>query len=72
MNPDYAVGVHKMLKVAQSVGIHFATFNEHPEQAVDAHEKDVKIALKKYNVPVSEFWILEFGEERELKKPLET
>ena len=31
MNPDDAVRVHKMLKVTQSVGIHFGTFVEHSE-----------------------------------------
>jgi len=68
MNPDDAVKVHTMLGAAQSVGIHFGTFEEHPEQSIDAHEKDLKVALKKYNVPESEFWILKFGEGREVPK----
>jgi len=68
MNPDDAVRVHEMLKVAKSVAIHFGTFEEHPEQAIDAHEKDLRIALKKYNVPESEFWILKFGKGREVPK----
>ena len=67
MNPDDAVRVHKMLNASKSMGIHFATFNEHAEQTVDAHEKDLKTALKKYNVPENDFWILKFGEGRELK-----
>ena len=67
MNPDDAVQVHKKLNASKSMGIHFATFNEHAEQTVDAHEKDLKIALKKYNVPENDFWILKFGEGRELK-----
>jgi len=68
MNPDDAVRVHKMLKIAKSVGIHFGTFDEHPEQPIDAHEKDLKVALGKHNVPESEFWILKFGEGREVPK----
>ncbi len=68
MNPDDAVRAHKMVEVAQSVGIHFATFEEHPEQTIDAHEKDLKVALEKYTVPESEFWILKFGEGREVAK----
>jgi len=68
MNPDDAVRVHKMLDVAQSVGIHFGTFEEHPEQTIDAHEKDLKITLEKYNIPESKFWILKFGEGREVSK----
>ena len=68
MNPDDAVRVHKMLKIAKSVGIHFGTFEEHPEQTIDAHEKDLKVALEKHNVPESEFWVLKFGEGREVPK----
>jgi L-ascorbate metabolism protein UlaG (beta-lactamase superfamily) len=66
MNPDDAVRVHKMLNVTKSVGIHFGTFKEHPEQAIDAHEKDLQIALDKYNIPESDFWLLKFGEGREV------
>lgn len=29
---------------------------------VDEHEKDLRLALKKYNVPDIEFWLLGFGE----------
>lgn len=68
MNPDDAVKFHKMLEIDQSVGIHFGTFKEHPEQTINAHEKDLKVALKKYNVPESDFWILKFGESREVLK----
>jgi len=64
MNPDDAVRVHQMLNASQSMGIHFGTFKEHPEQSIDAHEKDLKAALIKYNVSESEFFILEFGEGR--------
>ena len=66
MNPNDAVRVHKMLNAAQSVGIHFGTFQEHPEQTIDAHEKDLKIALQKHKIPASKFWILKFGEGREV------
>jgi len=68
MNPDDAVRVHQMLNVAQSVGIHFGTFKEHPEQTIDAHEKDLQIALEKYHVPEPDFWILKFGEGRDVIK----
>jgi L-ascorbate metabolism protein UlaG (beta-lactamase superfamily) len=68
MNPDDAVRVHKMLFASKSMGIHFATFNEHPEQRIDAHEKDLKTALKKYHVPENDFWILKFGEAREFNQ----
>jgi L-ascorbate metabolism protein UlaG (beta-lactamase superfamily) len=68
MNLDDAVRVHKMLNVIKSVGIHFGTFKEHPEQAIDAHERDLQIALEKYNIPESDFWVLRFGEGQEVIK----
>ncbi|MFC1535343.1 MBL fold metallo-hydrolase [Thermodesulfobacteriota bacterium] len=68
MNPDDAARAHKMLKVKQSVGIHFGTFKEHTEQTIDAHEKNLKSALEKYNVSESDFWIMKFGEGREVPK----
>jgi len=69
INPDEAVRIHKILNISQSMGIHYATFEEHPEQTIDAHEIDLKIALKKYKVPESEFWILKFGEGRDVLSP---
>lgn len=67
MNPEDAVKVHILLNSKQSMGFHYATFNEHPEQAIDAHEKDLAQALQKYNLPASSFWILGFGEGRYLE-----
>lgn len=67
MNPDDAVRTHKILNSCQSMGIHFGTFNEHPEQTIDAHEKDLTSALKIHNVQPSKFWILQFGEGRDVK-----
>jgi hypothetical protein len=57
-----------MLNVIKSVGIHFGTFKEHPEQAIDAHERDLHIALEKYNIPESDFWVMRFGEGQEVIK----
>ncbi|MDP2039338.1 MAG: hypothetical protein Q8L04_18325 [Ignavibacteria bacterium] len=62
INPDDAVKAHRLLNSKQRIGIHYATFPEHPEQAIDAHEKDLAVALKKYNLPDSLFRILKFGE----------
>lgn len=64
MNPDDAVKMHIVLQSMQSVGIHFGTFAEHPEQTVDAHEKDLAKALNERNLDKSRFWILKFGEGR--------
>ena len=66
MNPHDAVRAHKLIKAHQSIGVHFGTFAEHPEQAIDTHEKDLSDALEKYNVPPSRFWILQFGEGRDV------
>lgn len=64
MNPDDAVKMHIVLQSLQSVGIHFGTFAEHPEQTVDAHERDLAKALNERSVDKSRFWILKFGEGR--------
>ncbi len=66
MNPDDAVRAHLLLGSGQSMGIHYATFAEHQEQAIDAHEIDLSSALKNYSVPESAFWILKFGEGRDV------
>ena len=66
MNPDDAVRAHLLLHSQQSLGIHFATFKEHPEQTIDAHEKDLCSALEQHRLPASAFWILKFGEARDI------
>ncbi len=66
MNPDDAVKAHRLLNSKQSVGMHYSTFLEHPEQAIDAHEKDLVVALKNYGEKESAFWVLKFGEGREV------
>lgn len=64
MNPDDAVRAHLALDAGQSMGIHYATFAEHPEQAIDAHETDLAAALSEHAVSSDAFWILNFGEGR--------
>ncbi len=66
LNLDDAVMAHRALGAGTSIGMHFATFAEHPEQSIDAHDKDLADALKKYGVPVYEFRVLEFGEGRDI------
>ena len=62
MNPDDAVKVHQLLRATQSIGIHFATFAEHPEQSITAHETDLAQALEQHGVSPLQFRILKFGE----------
>ena len=64
MNPEAAVRVHKMLNVHTSMGTHFGTVAEHPQQTVYAHKKDLSAALKQHNLTASEFVLLKFGEGR--------
>ncbi|SYZ74544.1 conserved hypothetical protein [Candidatus Zixiibacteriota bacterium] len=64
INPEEAVLIHLLLESRQSIGMHFATFCEHPEQAVDAHVRDLHKALLSHNLLDSDFWILRFGEGR--------
>ncbi len=64
MNPEDAVRAHLLLGVSQSVGMHFSTLLEHPEQTIDAHESDLREALTKYRQAESSFWVLGFGEGR--------
>ncbi|MCX7710885.1 MAG: MBL fold metallo-hydrolase [Clostridia bacterium] len=68
MNPEESVQVHRLLESKQSVGFHYATFAEHPEQTIDAHEKDLADALKKFSMKQSDFWVLKFGEGRYVSK----
>lgn len=65
MNPDDAVRAHLAVRATHSMGIHFSTFEEHPEQTVDAHEKDLAIALKAHRVEGARFWVPAFGEARD-------
>jgi len=62
INPDDAVKIHKLLNVKQSIGIHFATFAEHTEQSIHAHEQDLSKALNDYKIDPEKFTILQFGE----------
>ena len=68
MNPDDAVNLHKQLNIKQSVGIHFGTFGGHNDEEVDAHQKDLQAAKEKYGISGDEFWVLGFGEGRNVPK----
>lgn len=43
----------------------YQTIGGHNDEEVDAHEKNLQVALKKYGVTDSEFVILGFGEGRD-------
>ncbi len=62
LNPDDAVSIHCRLGAPLSIGMHFGTFAEHPEQTIDAHEKDLVAALHRHDVAAEQFRLLKFGE----------
>lgn len=66
MNPEEAVRFLLLLQAAQALGVHFATFKEHPEQSLEAHRLDLQAALVKQGLPESRFWLLKFGEGRDV------
>ena len=66
MNPDDAVRTQIILGARQSMGCHYSTFAEHPEQTIDTHEINLADALERYGISPSRFWILKFGESREI------
>lgn len=66
MNPDDAVAVHRTLRAGQSMGMHYGTFAEHPEQSIDAHEKGLVEAVSRQEVAPDQIWVLEFGEGRDV------
>ncbi|MEW6363242.1 MAG: MBL fold metallo-hydrolase [Acidobacteriota bacterium] len=65
-NPEDAVRLLLKTNARQAVGMHYGTFAEHPEQDIQAHELDLARALRECKVPPSRFWILSFGEGRDV------
>jgi len=66
MNPEDAVRAHQLLNVQQSLGMHFGTFSGHTDETINQHEKDLLKALIKHNIEISKFWVLKFGEGRDV------
>jgi L-ascorbate metabolism protein UlaG (beta-lactamase superfamily) len=62
LNPEDAVLVHRKLRARQSMGIHYGSFAEHPEQSIDTHERDLAAALSSPAIEPSQFRLLGFGE----------
>ena len=61
LNPEDAVLAHTDLQSRLSMGIHFGTFQLTYEQW-DQPQKDLAVALKKYNVSPELFLVPEFGQ----------
>ena len=65
LNPHEAVLAHQDLQSAQSVGIHYGTFQLTLE-GIDTPIEDLDRAMAAANLPRSEFWTLAIGETRSL------
>jgi L-ascorbate metabolism protein UlaG (beta-lactamase superfamily) len=60
MNPEEAVQAHLDLGAAQSVAIHFGTF-QLTSESIDQPVKDLDVARAKYHLTKSEFSVLREG-----------
>ncbi len=65
--PDEAVKIHVEVNAKQSVATHFGTFPLAYE-GMDQAQTELQAALKKYEIPKEQFWILEEGEGRNLQQ----
>lgn len=54
--------INIVLNATQSMGIHFGTLKEHPEQTITAHEPDLAYALKNRGASPERFSVLNFKE----------
>lgn len=68
INPDEAVQVHKDVQAAQSLGIHWGTFNGITDEPLDQPITDLKLALEKHGLTEHDFFLLRHGETRRLER----
>lgn len=61
MNPEEAVKAHLDLGAAQSIGMHFGTF-QLTDEGIDRPVKDLEVATKKLSVKEGSFRVLDQGE----------
>jgi L-ascorbate metabolism protein UlaG (beta-lactamase superfamily) len=65
INPEEAARAHQVLGAHRSVGMHFDTFALGDEAAGQA-PKDLRKATAKLGVDDERFWVLDFGEGRDV------
>ncbi len=65
LNPDDAVLAHLDLKSHQSMGMHYGTF-QLTDEAIEDPPKALDLALKTRNLSADKFWVLRFGEGRDV------
>jgi len=61
INPDEAVQIHKDVRSARSMGIHWGTF-ELTDEPLDQPIGDLKLALEKNKIEPSDFELLGHGD----------
>jgi L-ascorbate metabolism protein UlaG (beta-lactamase superfamily) len=62
LNPEEAVRTHLDLGARLSIGMHFATFHQLSDEAIDAPVQALVIARREHAVPDDAFRVLGFGE----------
>jgi L-ascorbate metabolism protein UlaG (beta-lactamase superfamily) len=62
VNPEEAVRAHLDLGARLSIGMHFATFHQLSDEAMDAPVRALAVALQEHDVSADAFRVLGFGE----------
>jgi L-ascorbate metabolism protein UlaG (beta-lactamase superfamily) len=62
LNPEEAVRAHLDLGTRLSIGMHFATFHQLSDEAIDAPVQALVMARREHSVPDDAFRVLGFGE----------
>jgi L-ascorbate metabolism protein UlaG (beta-lactamase superfamily) len=62
LNPEEAVRAHLDLAAGLSIGMHFATFHQLSDEAIDAPVQALTVARREHGVPDDAFRVLGFGE----------
>jgi len=65
MNPDEAVRAHRDLAAKRSLGMHFGTFRDLTDEAIDAPLEALNAACMAFELDDGEFTTLNFGETNE-------
>jgi L-ascorbate metabolism protein UlaG (beta-lactamase superfamily) len=65
IDPAQAVEAHRILGAFRSVAMHFGTFAL-ADEAMDQAPRDLAVALEAQRVSSDDFWVLDFGEGRDV------
>ena len=65
VNPEEAVNIHLDIQARYSVGIHWGTF-QLTDEPMDEPPVRLKQALRKFDIPLDRFFVMQHGEPRYL------